>query len=252
MFERFRTSSAQDESTRVDTEGAGAGDAPTTVAEPEDRRFTRVLPTPEEAEWQTIRERRTVGPVIDAGTLDAMRARQRDRFGGISWGSAFFGLLSAVGLASLLLGVVVAAGVAIGVSEVQDTAKGTNDTIGIGGGIALLAVLAIAWYCGGYVAGRMARFDGAAQGVGVWAWTVLAGAVVAVLAAIGGDDYNVFHQLNLPNIAVGDASLTTGGIVVLICAVAVTLVCAAMGGIAGDRFHRRVDRVVAREYVEFR
>src|SRR3954465_15301597 len=84
------------------------------------------------------------------------RARQRDRFGGIRWGSAFFGLLSAIGLASILLGIVVAAGVAIGVSEVKDTANGTKDTIGLGGGIVLLCVLAVAWYCGGYVAGRMA------------------------------------------------------------------------------------------------
>jgi hypothetical protein len=250
MFERFRTSRSpeEDEATTV----AEPEDEATTVAEPEHERFTRAVPAGEEAEWQAVRERRTVGPVIDPDTLAAMRARQRDRFGGIGWGSAFFGLLSAVGLASLLLGIVVAAGVAIGVSEVKDTAEGTNDTIGVGGAVALLAVLAIAWFCGGYVAGRMARFDGAAQGFGVWAWTLLAGAVVAVLAAIGGDDYNVFHQLNLPNVAVGGASLTTGGVVVLICAIAVTLVGAAMGGSAGERFHRRVDRVAARDYIEFR
>ena len=40
----------------------------------------------------------------------------------------------------------------------------TAEQIGLGGGILLLAVLAIAWFCGGYVAGRMARFDGARQG----------------------------------------------------------------------------------------
>ena len=41
-------------------------------------------------------------------------------------------------------------------------------TIGVGGAIAVLVVLMIAYYCGGYVAGRMARFDGLRQGVGVW------------------------------------------------------------------------------------
>jgi hypothetical protein len=30
----------------------------------------------------------------------------------------------------------------------------------------------------------------------------------------------------------------------------VTLLFAVLGGMAGDRFHRRVDRVAAREYVE--
>src|SRR3954463_11907057 len=93
------------------------------------------------------------------------RPRQRDRFGGIRWGSAFFGLLSAIGLASILLGIVAAAGVAIGVSQIKDVANGNADTIGLGGGILLLAVLALAWYCGGYVAARMARFDGVRQGL---------------------------------------------------------------------------------------
>ena len=94
----------------------------------------------------------------------AMRARQRDRFGGIRWGSAFFGLLSAIGLAAILLGIAAAAGVAIGLSEINDVRTGTADTIGLGGAILLLAILALSWYCGGYVAGRMARFDGAAPG----------------------------------------------------------------------------------------
>jgi hypothetical protein len=212
---------------------------------PERRRFRRT-----DRNGDVVPERRTVGPVVDTDTLVAMHARQRDRFGGIRWGSAFFGLLSAVGLASILLGIIVAAGVAIGLSEVEDTAKGTNDTIGVGGAIALLAVLAVAWACGGYVAGRMARFDGVRQGLGVWGWTILVGAAVAILAAIGGEEYNVFSQLNLPNIAVGDASLTTTGVVTLLCALVVTLVFAVVGGKVGDRFHRRVDRLAAREYVE--
>jgi hypothetical protein len=195
------------------------------------------------------RERESrMAPVVGDDTLAAMHERQRDRFGGTQWGSAFFGLLSAIGLASILLAVVAAAGVALGLSEVKDTANGTNDTIGLGGGIVLLCVLAVAWYCGGYVAGRMARFDGMRQGLGVWYWTVLLAAAVAILGAIGGQDYNVLAQLNLPNVAVSGASFTTGGIIAGLCALVVTLLFAVLGGKAGDMFHRRVDRVAAREY----
>jgi hypothetical protein len=140
--------------------------------------------------------------------------------------------------------------VAIGLSEAKDAANGTTKTIALGGGIALLAVLAVAWYCGGYVAGRMARFDGARQGLGVWSWTILIAAAAAILAAIGGSQYNVFARLNLPNVAVGGASLTTGGLIALGCALVVTLLFAVLGGVAGVRFHRRVDRTAAREYVE--
>jgi hypothetical protein len=197
-----------------------------------------------------MRTPRTLAPVVADETLVAMHDRQRIRFGGIRWGSAFFGLLSAIGLAALLLGIVAAAGVAIGVSEVEDVTNGDAETIGLGGAILVLAIVALSWFCGGYVAGRMARFDGVRQGIGVWGWTVVIGVVLAIAALIGGSDYDVFAQLNLPNVAVGDQTLTTGGAITLAAACVVTLVFAVLGGKFGDRFHRRVDRFAAREYVE--
>jgi len=195
-------------------------------------------------------EPRTIPAVVGEDTVVAMRARQRDRFGGIRWGSAFFGLLSAIGLAAILLGIVAAAGVAIGVSEINDVANGDAETIGLGGAILVLAILALSWYCGGYVAGRMARFDGARQGIGVWMWTIVLGAALAIAAVIGGSEYDVLQQLNLPNVAVGDQSLTTTGLITLAAALVVTLLFAIIGGKAGDLFHRRVDRFAARDYVE--
>ena len=70
-------------------------------------------------------EPRTIPAVVAEDTVVAMRARQRDRFGGIRWGSAFFGLLSAIGLAAILLGIAAAAGVAFGLSEINDVRTGT-------------------------------------------------------------------------------------------------------------------------------
>jgi len=195
-------------------------------------------------------ERRTIPAVVAEDTVVAMHARQRDRFGGIRWGSAFFGLLSAIGLAAILLGIAAAAGVALGLSEINDVRTGDADTIGLGGAILLLAILALSWYCGGYVAGRMARFDGLRQGIGVWVWTLVIAGVLAIAAVIGGAEYNVLQQLNLPNVAVGDQSLTTGGWLTLAAAVVVTLIFAVLGGKAGDLFHRRVDRFATRDYVE--
>jgi hypothetical protein len=258
---------ARDEALAVDEREPAT--TATTVAPPaEDDRFTRdetatapatrVAPATRTPvgepgrDWEPMRERRALAPVVDEDTVLAMRARQRDRFGGIRWGSAFFGLLSAIGLASILLGIVAAAGVALNLSDIKDVANGSRDTIGLGGAILLLIGLAIAWYCGGYVAARMARFDGARQGIGVWAWTVVLGAALAIAAVIGGSEYDVFQQLNLPNVAVGDASLTTGGVVTLAAAVVVTLLFAIFGGMAGDRYHRRVDRFAAREHYEVR
>jgi hypothetical protein len=238
-----------------------AGDPDTRVADSDrvaDRdRFVREEPGAAAAptadpDWQPTAERRTVAAVVGEDTVVAMRARQRDRFGGIRWGSAFFGLLSAIGLAAILLGLAAAAGVAIGVSEIKDVTNGDADTIGLGGAILVLAILALSWYCGGYVAGRMARFDGARQGIGVWVCTLVIGAALAIAALIGGSEYDVLQQLNLPNVAVGDQSLTTAGFITLGAALVVTLLFAIFGGKAGDLFHRRVDRFAAREYVETR
>ena len=217
----------------------------------QDERFARDEAVPaRDPDWVREDESRTVPAVVGEDTVVAMRARQRDRFGGVRWGSAFFGLLSAIGLAAILLGIAAAAGVAFGLSEINDVRTGTADTIGLGGAILLLAILALSWYCGGYVAGRMARFDGVRQGIGVWVWTLVIAGALAIAAVIGGSDYNVLQQLNLPNVAVGDQSLTTGGWLTLAAAVVVTLIFAIAGGKAGDLFHRRVDRFAARDYVE--
>src|SRR5215210_3298685 len=99
---------------------------------------------------------------------DAVEA-QHERYGGIKWGAAFFGWLSANGLAVLLLAILSASGVAFGLSQVSSAdqaaqqATSQADTIGIAGGIALLVVLFLAYLAGGYVAGRMARFDGSSR-----------------------------------------------------------------------------------------
>jgi len=188
-------------------------------------------------------------PVLAPAALETMRSRQRDSFGGIQWGSDFFGWLCAIGLAALLTSILVGAGVALGLSTSDATNAATAQQIGLGGGIALLIVLAIAWFCGGYVAGRMARFDGARQGIGVWLWTILAAIVVAAGAAIGGSEYDIFQRLNLPRIAVGDSTLNAGGAIAGAAAIVVTLLFAVLGGKVGERFHRRVDRVATAEYV---
>ena len=95
--------------------------------------------------------------------------RQRDEFGGFQWGADFFGWLVAVGLATLLIALLAAAGAAVGLTD-ADAAEATDEatTIGIVGGVLLLIVLLVAYYFGGYVAGRMARFNGPRQGLGVW------------------------------------------------------------------------------------
>jgi hypothetical protein len=176
--------------------------------------------------------------VSETETAARLRARQHDEFGGIHWGSAFFGWLVTVGMAAILIGLLSAAGAAFGLSDVNDA-----ETIGVAGGILLVVVLAAAYYCGGYVSGRMSRFDGAQQGVAVWMLGLAVTVVLALAGTLFGAEYNVFEQLNLPRIPVDEGSLTAGAAVALVGVVVVTLGAAMAGGIFGERFHHRVERV---------
>jgi hypothetical protein len=170
-------------------------------------------------------------------------ARQRDEYGGTNWGAAFFGWLVAVGLGALLTALVSAAGAAIAFSELDSVGEAANnsDTIGIVGGICLLAIALIAYFAGGYVAGRMSRFDGGRQGLAVWIWSVVVVVVLAIIGAIAGSEYNLLGDINLPRIPIDEGDLTTGGIIVLALVLIGTLLAAMAGGKAGERYHRRVD-----------
>jgi MFS family permease len=188
---------------------------------------------------------RTEGAHSTKGTArDAIDA-QRSRYGGIKWGAAFFGWLSANGLAVLLVALLSAAGVAVGLTQgVPSTEEAAQeaDTIGVAGGIVLLVILFLAYLAGGYVAGRMARFDGARQGVAVWVIGLLVVIALAVLGLLFGAQYNVLQQLNLPRIPIDEGTATTGGLIALAAVLLVTLLGAVLGGKIGDRYHRKVDR----------
>ena len=172
------------------------------------------------------------------------RERQKDEFGGFSWLSTLAGWLSAAGLTAILTGILSAAGAALALNEVGSNVSGSEaETIGLAGGIGLLVTLAAGYFFGGYVAGRMARFDGARQGVGVWLWGILIALAVAALALIGGSEFNVLDSLNLPRLPVDSGTLTTGGIIALVASLAVTLGAAILGGKTGERFHKKVDRI---------
>lgn len=199
---------------------------------------TQSQPDPEKAQ--------TAQPAHDRATVIG---REKDQYGGIKIGSAFFGWLTATGTAVLLTAIIAGAGTAVGVATNTNIGEATNEaasnpaTIGLAGGIALLVVLFVAYYCGGYVAGRMARFDGAKQGFAVWLWAVAIAIIVAIVGAIAGDQFNILAQLNsFPRIPIGEGDLTTGGIIAALVVAAASLLGAVLGGLGGMRFHRKVDK----------
>ncbi|WP_225924492.1 hypothetical protein [Pseudonocardia abyssalis] len=170
----------------------------------------------------------------------ALKQEQRSRFGGTKWGSAFFGWLTALGTAVLLSGIAASITQGYGLTTVPG-----GPPAGVVAGIVAAVVLFVAYFCGGYVAGRMARFDGARQGVAVWLWAVLVAVAVAVLVAVSGTPVDLTPLAALVGGVLDPAALTIGGLILLSAVLLVGLVGAVLGGLAGMRFHRRVDRATA-------
>lgn len=196
--------------------------------------------------------RREPGPALDHREL---MVRQRQRFGGMKVGSAFFGWLAATGLFVTVVVALAVLGVGVGVvsdanvgATLQEAQAGTDRarTIGLIGAIVLAVILFVAYLAGGYVSGRMARFSGAAQGVAVWLWGVVITALTVGVAAIGAQQ-DILDRFDLPALQIGgqpSVAVTVTGIAI---AAAVALIGAVLGGLIGMRFHRRVDRAALEE-----
>ena len=170
-------------------------------------------------------------------------AREEERFGGIKIGSAFFGWLVSTAVAVLLVALVGAAGRAGFLPGTDPLARAGQESSGGGmtGLIVLLSLQLLAYFSGGYVAGRMARFNGVGQGLMVWLLGVI-GAVAATLLAIIGQSNvltTVDSFLRLPLV---EGQLSLDGIIAAIAVAATALIGAVLGGLTGVHYHRRVDR----------
>lgn len=176
--------------------------------------------------------------------------REKERFGGVKVVCAFFGWITATGMTVLLTALVAAAGAGVGlVSSASDVANAAQDQgisaeeIGWAGVVLVLVAVFVSYYSGGYVAGRMARFDGIRQGIAVFGWAVVAAIVIAILGAVAGSKFDVLDNINaFPRIPGNLSDLSIQAVVVLVGVVAAALVGAMLGGLAGMHFHRKVDK----------
>jgi len=171
------------------------------------------------------------------------RERERREFGGqIQWEAAFFGWLAAIGLAALLVAMAVGAEIAVGLREFDDDPGDRARELGLAGSAVLVAILAVSYCAGGYVAARMARFDGPRQGLGVWLVALGMTVALALFAWAVGGEVNPLESLELPRIPVDEeGSFPAASVILTVAIAAVTLLSAGLGGVAGERFHRRID-----------
>jgi hypothetical protein len=181
-------------------------------------------------------------------SVDSVRQERRtaiaDRYGGFYWGADFIGFAVAMFFTLVFLGIVGAIIGTVGfqlhapVPKLGGHLSITTQRLGIGALVGSLVALFLAFLIGGYTAGRMARFDGAKNGIGVVVWTVIVAIILGILGGILGTKFNVASQLHLN---IDRATLTKGGAISLAVALLIMLISAAIGGSIGERYHRHID-----------
>jgi hypothetical protein len=263
--ERRRTGPLGDdaESTEPRREPPAEADAPTTRRVPsqqpgqsaEAQGTERAPSSEEDKETRVIRAPGGYGAAQDAtpyprGYFEAVEEREdrlRDMYGGVDWLASFLGFIFAAVVAvlfSLVAGLVLAPlGFSLNLGGEIGAAVIT--------GLVLVALLIfLIYFFGGYVAGRLARFDGGRNGAMLLLWTLAA----ALLAALAGgifssflpssmsENIRDFIQNNVLSTIGNLAQLGIVGILVAIGAVLVALLGGFLGGRLGSRYHSEIDR----------
>jgi hypothetical protein len=168
-------------------------------------------------------------------------AAAHERFGGVDIPSSIVGMLTALSSVLIIAGLVGAAVGAVGYQTgLEENAEDLSTWSLLGG----VVVLFVAYLIGGWAAGRMARYDGARNGFATGVWTLIFAGILAALGAWVGSEYDVFQNVELPQWFDEDA-LTAAAIVSGIAAIAGMFAGGILGGLWGERYHRRADTTIA-------
>src|SRR5215216_1706328 len=108
--------------------------------------------------------------------------RLRDMYGGVDWLASFLGFIFSTVLGGVFSAI---AGLVLVPFGITPELSGGQIGASVLTGLAVLGVLIfLTYFFGGYVAGRLARFDGGRNGAMLLLWTLLAVLLVAVVNAV--------------------------------------------------------------------
>ena len=189
-------------------------------------------------------------PGQSRGYFEAMEEREerlREIYGGIDWLASFLGFVFAFVAGAFLSAIAGLVLVPLGFSP--DLGGGTLGPAVITGLVVIAVVLFLTYFLGGYVAGRMARFDGGLNGIMLVLWTLVAGLLVVLAGGIlssflpvsfAEQVRNVVQSGLLPafNDLIGIGAIGVG---ILVGAFLVMILGGFVGGRTGGRYHTDID-----------
>jgi hypothetical protein len=244
--ERRRTGPLGDDETRqVPTDNKSEATRPVTTGRPsEEDKETRVIRSAQRPD--TVREAKP----YPRGYFEAVEEREdrlRDMYGGVDWLASFLGFVFTLVIASLFSTIAGLVLVPFGFPpELSDGRLGAS----ILTGLAVFGVLIfLTYFFGGYVAGRLARFDGGRNGAMVLVWTFIVALILALIAVVFSGFLPTGAAELIANLARVTASAAgnlagagVAGLVVAVAALLLALLGGFFGGRLGSRYHIEIDR----------
>ena len=173
--------------------------------------------------------------------------RLRDMYGGVDWLASFLGFVFAMVLGAVFSTVTGLVLVPFGFRpELSGGEMGASAITGL----AVVGVLIfLAYFLGGYVAGRLARFDGGRNGAMVLVWTFIVVLILTLAAVVFSGFLPAAAADRVANVAQGTASAVrnlagagAAGLGVAAAALLVALLGGFLGGRLGSRYHAEIDR----------
>lgn len=236
------------ETGQLSPEGAEReGETRENLATPSGETAPRGAPGREDPETRRIR---TPGPDAyeDEEIPFSREERLRDVYGGVDWLASFIGCVFALVCMSVLL-LLISGLVLAPLSFTLDLEGGQLGSAIITGLVIVGLVLFLSYFLGGYVAGRLVRFDGGRNGAATVGWGILLAVIFAVFGfllagLLPGSVYELLRGLQ-SGIQSTVGNLTTLGLVgagIIVGALLLVLLGGFLGGSLGNRYHTRIDR----------
>jgi len=205
-------------------------------------------------------------PLVADGGINHVAVRrdlltqQKEEFSGIRFGAGLLGWFAATGFGFVIMAIyggIVGAWVAASAdgssnafTGMQRFATDNGDVLSIVTAVVVLAVVFFGYLIGGFTASRVARFSGFKQGLATWLWGVVVGLILAVVAYVSlGADFSSMGGATAADGATDASAMSIESIVFIGLVVVLSFVGAVLGGLLGQRWHRKVDRFIPSDQV---